>query len=119
VRAHVQELYKSLGEKYDNAELRSVSEAMVELIGYANKYYDDQKPWIQAKEEDLTAFGNTTASCLYLMANMANLFAPIIPEGCEKLAKVLQMGELSWNEVTLPETFEIGELPILYARIDG
>ena len=119
VRAHVQELYKSLGEKYDNAELRSVSEAMVELIGYANKYYDDQKPWIQAKEEDLTAFGNTTASCLYLMANMANLFAPIIPEGCEKLAKVLQMGELSWNEATLPETFEIGELPILYARIDG
>ena len=118
VKAHIEELYKTLGAKFENAELRSAAEEMVTLIQYANKYYDDQKPWVQAKAEDLTDFANTTATCIYLMANMANLFAPIIPEGCEKLAKVLGMDKLSWNPVTLPETFTLGEVPILYTRID-
>lgn len=118
VKAHVEELYKTLGAKFENAELRSAAEEMVTLIQYANKYYDDQKPWVQAKAEDLTDFANTTATCIYLMANMANLFAPIIPEGCEKLSKVLGMEKLSWNPVTLPETFTLGEVPILYTRID-
>lgn len=118
VKAHIEELYKSMGELFDNAELRSATEEMVSLIQYANKYYDDQKPWVQAKEEDLTAFANTTATCLYLMANMANLFAPVIPNGCEKLATVLSIDKLSWNPVTLPSTFTLGDVPILYTRIE-
>ncbi|MBQ7355595.1 MAG: hypothetical protein IJW62_08765, partial [Clostridia bacterium] len=118
VAAHVEGLYASMGEKMENGDLRSATEDMVTLIQYANKYYDDQKPWVQAKAEDLTDFGNTTATCIYLMANMANLFAPVIPEGCEKLAKVLNIEKLSWTPVTLPETFTLGEVPILYTRID-
>jgi len=69
-------------------------------------------------EKDLTAFGNTTATCLYLMANMANLFAPIIPQGCEKLTGILGTPAPVWREVTLPETFEIGDVEILYSRIE-
>lgn len=118
VKAHIEGLYKSMGELFDNAELRSATEEMVTLIQYANKYYDDQKPWVQAKEEDLTAFANTTATCLYLMANMANLFAPVIPNGCEKLAAVLGIEKLSWSPVELPATFTLGDIPILYTRIE-
>lgn len=118
VRTYVEGLYTSIGDKIDGGELRSATEDMVSLIGYANKYYDDQKPWVQAKEEDLTPFWNTTATCLYLMANMANLFAPVIPSGCEKLAETLQMGKLSWTPAELSLPLTLGEVPILYARID-
>ena len=119
VQSHIRELYESMGKKYDAAELRSAAEDMVDLISYANKYYDEKKPWVQAKEEDLSAFWDTTATCLYMMANMANLFAPIIPNGSAKLLEVLSIGEPKWSEATLPETFEIGEVPILYIRLEG
>ncbi len=118
VEAYVEKQYEIIGQKIENGELRSAAEDMVELIGYANKYYDDQKPWIQAKAEDITDFGNTTATCVYLMANLANIMAPIIPDGAEKLSKMIPMGELKWSPVRLPETFELGDIPILYARID-
>lgn len=118
VRGYIGQMYEKMGEAYDNAELRSAADMCVEIINYANKYYDDQKPWVQAKEEDLTAFGNTTASCLYLMANMANLFAPIIPDGCERLAKMLGTPAPVWKETELPRTFTLGEIGILYSRIE-
>ncbi len=118
VREHIRKLYDYMGEKYDAAELRACAEAMTELISYANKYYDDRKPWIQAKQEDLGDFWDTSATCLYLMANMANLFAPIIPAGCEKLLEIMSLGKPEWKEIVPPESFEITQLPILYARIE-
>ncbi|MBO4355655.1 MAG: methionine--tRNA ligase [Clostridia bacterium] len=118
VEKHVEEQYEVIGAKIEAGELRSAAEDMVNLIGYANKYYDDQKPWIQAKAKDLTDFYNTTATCVYLMANMANIMAPLIPDGAERLSKILPMEGLEWKPVKLPDTFELGEVPILYNRID-
>ena len=118
VEKHVEEQYDIIGTKIEAGELRSAAEDMVNLIGYANKYYDDQKPWIQAKAEDLSDFYNTTATCCYLMANLANIMAPLIPDGAERLSKILPMEELTWKPVKLPESFELGEVPILYNRID-
>ncbi len=117
VKSHVTALYESMGNKIDKGELRSYAEDCVEFIQYANKYYDESKPWIAAKE-DLEAFGNITATCLYMAANMANLFAPLIPVGAEKLADLLGIEKLSWNEVTLPESFTLGDVSIIYNRID-
>ena len=117
VKEHVRALYDSMCAKIDKGELRSYAEDVVEFIQYANKYYDESKPWIAAKE-DLAAFGNITATCLYMAANMANLFAPLIPTGAKALADLLSIKELSWNEVTLERSFTLGDVNIIYARID-
>jgi len=90
---------------------------MVDFIQYANKYYDEAKPWVAAKE-DLARFGDITATCLYMIANMANLFSPVIPVGTEALRKMLSLPEAKWEPITLPETFTLGEIAILYTKID-
>ncbi len=117
VYAYVSSLYETMGEKFERAELRSATEDIVSFIQYANKYYDDSKPWIAAKE-DLERFGDITATCLFMMANMSNLFAPVIPVGTEALAKTLSLGEPSWSVVTLPESFTLSDVAILYTKID-
>lgn len=117
VKAHVEGLYNEIGELMEKGELRSATEAMVDFIQYANKYYDEAKPWVAAKE-DLARFGDITATCLYMIANMANLFAPVIPVGTEALRKMLSLPEAKWAPVTLPETFTLGEISILYTKID-
>ena len=101
----------------ENGELRSATEDMVDFIQYANKYYDEAKPWVAAKE-DAARFGDITATCLFMIANMANLFAPVLPVGTDALRKTLALPEAKWDVVTLPETFTLGEVSILYTKID-
>ena len=117
VREHVRSLYNSMGDKIEAGENRSYAEDVVEFIQYANKYYDESKPWVAAKE-DMEAFGNITATCLYMAANMANLFAPLIPCGAEALAKLLGIKVEKWEEINLPDTFTLGDVAIIYNRID-
>ena len=117
VLAHVTSLYETIGAKMENGELRSATEDMVDFIQYANKYYDEAKPWVAAKE-DAARFGDITATCLFMIANMANLFAPVLPVGTDALRKILALPEATWDVVTLPETFTLGDVSILYTKID-
>jgi methionyl-tRNA synthetase len=110
-------LYKTMGQKFEKGELRSAAEDMLSYIQTANKYYDEKQPWIQVKSENQTDFNNTTATCLYIMANMSNLFYPVIPFGCEKLRKMLELPEKTvWNEENISIS-QLGEINILYDRI--
>ena len=111
-------LYDVIGEKIANGELRSAVEDMVSYIQEANRYYDLQKPWIQVKEENQTDFNNTTATCLYMMANMSNLFSPVIPFGCAKLRNMLQIEtNPSWEEIFPKNDLVLETVEILYERI--
>lgn len=112
------DLYDAIGTKISKGEFRSAVEDMLSYIQEANRYYDEQKPWTQVKEEDQTEFNNTTATCLYMMANMSNLFAPIIPNGCSKLRNMLQLPEKSdWKEITVKPNLVLDSIHILYNRI--
>ena len=117
VKAYVDGLYESLGAKIEGGELRDATETMVEVIQYANKYYDDAKPWVAAKE-DAARFGDITATCLYLMANMANLFAPVIPVGTEALRDMLRLPKAAWEPIAPPDGLVLTEAKILYTRIE-
>lgn len=111
-------LYDVIDEKIANGELRSAVEDMVSYIQEANRYYDLQKPWIQVKEENQTDFNNTTATCLYMMANMSNLFSPVIPFGCAKLRNMLQIEtNPSWEEIFPKNDLVLETVEILYERI--
>jgi len=119
VREYVKGLYVSMGEKIEAGELRSATEDIVSLIQYANKYYDDQKPWIQVKEDE-KAFADTTATCIYLMANMSNLFAPVLVNGCKALKKTLFLDETPvWEEIDVKRDLVLGDIEIMYGRIDA
>ncbi len=117
VLSYVEGLYSSIGEKMEKAELRSACEDMVDFIQYANKYYDENKPWVAAKEDE-ARFADISATCIFMMANMANIFSPVIPDGCGRLAEMLGMKGLSWNVFMPEKTFTIENAAILYTKID-
>jgi len=111
-------LYDTIGKQIANGELRNALENMLSYIQEANRYYDEQKPWIHVKESDKTNFNNITVTCLYMMANMSNLFAPIIPFGCAKLREMLQMPkEFSWVEVDIQKHLTLSDIKVLYQRL--
>ncbi|WP_069997863.1 methionine--tRNA ligase [Cellulosilyticum sp. I15G10I2] len=111
------EMYNTIGAKIQKGEFRFVVEEMIKYIQFANRYYDECKPWIQVKES-ISDFNNTTVTCLYIMANMTNLFAPVIPDGAQQLKNILSISESSWAPINIPDNLVISDCTILYDKIE-
>ena len=111
-------MYDDIGAKIEAGELRAAAELMLQYIQDANKYYDTQAPWTQVKAEDQTDFNNTTATCMYIIANMSNLLSPILVQGCAKIRTMLQLPETpTWTPINIQDGLVLGDCPILYTRI--
>ncbi len=76
--------------KWKKLEFR---EAVLLIIGFldeANKYYDERKPWIQAKE-DISGFNDTIYTCSNIIANISNFIEPFMPETAMKIREYLHI----------------------------
>ena len=111
------ETFEKVGEYFEKAEIRNATSEIIEYISLANKYYDSREPWIEAKE-DIDAFNETTYTCTYMMANMANLIKPIMPNASKKIKNMLSLPEYVWEETSIKGDIKIKDLDLIYNRID-
>ena len=111
------EAYEKVGDYFEKGEIRNAVSEIFEYVALANKYYDSREPWIEAKE-DLPAFNDTTYTCTYMMANIANLIAPITPKASKKIKAMLSLPAYAWEEQSIKGDIEIKNLEILYNRLD-
>lgn len=113
----IQSMYDRIGEKISKGDFRDTILLMIELIQFANRYYDENAPWLLVKS-DIDAFNNVTASCIYIAANMSNLFAPVLPDACEKLRKTLCIDKASWATINPPKELILENVDILYTKLE-
>lgn len=111
------ETYAQVGDFIRRGELRSAIGLVTELAQYANHYYDEKKPWIQVKE-DIEQFNNTTYTCLNLIANLANLYAPFIPKSSQKVFDFLGLDIAKWEYVKVAPGTKLNNVGILFSRIE-
>lgn len=109
--------FKDVGNHIENGEIRKATSAIFEYISLGNKFYDSKQPWKQVKE-DLSAFYDTTYTCIYMMANISNLIAPILPDASKKIKKMLNLPEYKWEEELITSDLQVEDLVLLYERID-
>ena len=109
--------FEETGEYFEKAEIRNATDRIMEYVALANKYYDSREPWVEAKE-DLDAFWETTYTCTYMMANIANLVAPIMPNASKRIKNMLSLPEYVWEETKIKGDIEIKDLAIIYDRLD-
>ena len=111
------ETYVKVGELIEQGKLRAALETAINYVMAGNKYYDDKKPWIQVVE-NIEEFNNTTYTCVYMMANMANLFSPFIPTSCEKIKQKLGITEdFVWGEVLIGKDLKVMNNDLLFERL--
>ena len=87
------------------------------LVEEANKYYDSSEPWI-AKKEDINKFNNIIYTCSTIIANLSNLFEPIMPVACEKIRKYLQIEKASWDYIEAKQGLQLENIEPLFTRIE-
>lgn len=109
--------YKLVGEYFERGEIRNAVNQIFEYISLANKYYDSQQPWLQVKE-DINAFNDTTYTCIYMMANISNFIAPVLPHASLKIKNMLSLPKYKWEETKIEGDYHVQDLQILYDRID-
>lgn len=112
-----QKMYRIIGNYIEKAEIKNAVTQMFEYIALANKYYDSKQPWIQVKE-DKEAFDETTYTCTYMIANMANMIAPILPKTSKNIKHMLNLPEFKWEEEKISGDYTISDLQLLHTRID-
>lgn len=111
------ETYKKVGELIEQGKLRSALETAINYVMAGNKFYDEQKPWVQVVE-NINDFNNTTYTCVYMMANMANIFSPFIPSTCQKINQKLGLAESdNWSEVKIGKDLKVMNNDLLFERI--
>lgn len=92
IESEVSQKIKVLSEKYKNQiEIFRLHEAIGsiwELIGFANQYIDDKKPWSAIKHDE-KEFLMIMTNLMLMLHNIAFLLSPFMPETTEKIAKIL------------------------------
>ena len=88
------------------------------MVETANKYYDENEPWKQVKENE-EAFINTIYTCSTIIANLSNLFEPIMPETTSKIREYLELQQPSWNYIELNNEIDLKnkEIKPLFERL--
>lgn len=117
IEKETKKCFKTVGEYFEKGELRNAITQIFEYVALANKYYDSREPWIQVKE-DIDSFNDTTYTCTYIIANISNMIAPVLPHASQKIKEMLNLPESIWEEYKISGDYKINNLQILYDRID-
>lgn len=91
IEAGVSQKIKDLSEKYKNQiEIFRLHEAIGsiwELIGFANQYIDDKKPWAAIKHNE-GEFLMIMTNLMLMLHNIAYLLSPFLPETANKIVEI-------------------------------
>lgn len=117
IKGATEKTYRIVGDYFEKGEIRNAVTQMFEYVALANKYYDSRQPWIQVKE-DINGFNDTTYTCTYMIANMSNMIAPVLPHASKKIKEMLNLPEYQWKETNIKGDYNIQNLQVLYDRID-
>ena len=117
IKEVTREKYNVVGKLIEQAELKSALDEIFDYISLGNKYYDENTPWVAVKE-DLDKFNDITYTCIYMIANIANLINPFMPDTSRKIKEMLSLKSYSWTEEVINGDILINDLKLLFERID-
>ncbi len=110
-------LYPKVGRAIEQGRFKDALEAIFTFIRSANKYFDEEQPWITVKE-NTDKCKETLHTCVQIIANLSILLEPFLPFSSAKLRSMLRIEETFWNYVEIPGGLLLEKVEMLFDRID-
>ena len=109
--------------KYDSYFIADADAAVFNTLKACNKYIDETTPWVLAKDPDRKQeLADVLSNLVESIRICNNLIYPLMPDTAEKINAIFCVPTIEFDEAikfTYPcEGKELGEIPILFARID-
>lgn len=108
--------YENVSKNINELEFKKAIEEIMSLVEFGNKYYDENKPWVLFKE-DMSKFNDVIYNCANIIANLANLFEPVMPTACNKLKEYLNIDISNWEKITLDKEIKLENIEPLFEKI--
>lgn len=110
-------LYSLTGNAIEKGNLREALEGIFSFIRSANKYFDEEQPWITVNSTPEKC-RETMNTCVQIIANLANLLEPFLPFSSDKIRGFLSIEKPCWQLVSIAPGTELQKVEILFERID-
>ena len=114
----LEDKYVEISQSIENIEFKNAANKIMELLDYANKYYDESKPWVQIKENE-EDFNNTIYTCSVIIANISNLIEAFMPETAQKIRNYLNIADKSWNYIEVEKGLKLENIQALFERMSN
>ncbi|MFC1600289.1 methionine--tRNA ligase [Patescibacteria group bacterium] len=123
IQAGIEEMWETYHKMIDKFDLKKAVEAVMVQVDAANKYIEDKKPWVLAKEDE-KELANVLYNLLEVLRHVGYALYPYIPEAAEKLLKTFGKDPLGsdftdvskWGGLEVGE--KIGECEPLFPRLE-
>ncbi|MGN7476313.1 methionine--tRNA ligase [Solibacillus silvestris] len=116
IKMRVDNIYIEAGESIEKGQCKNALDMIFEFIRSANRYFDEQQPWITIHEKREKC-AETLVTCTFIIQNLSQLLQPFIPFGCEEIQKMLRIKENRWTTIYKLPT-RLAAITPLYDRID-
>ncbi len=117
IKQIIENAYDEVSKAIEKLEFKDASSKAMNLIEVANKYYDDEKPWIKFKE-NIEEFNNVIYTCANLILNISNIMEPFMPDASAKIRKIFDVEKAEWKPMFIEKEIELGEIEPLFVRYD-
>ena len=109
-------LYCEVGDKIEEGRFKSALESVFSMVKMANKFFDDEKPWISIKK-DKEKCAQSIYICIQFIANLSNLIEPFMPFTSKKIRGFLELKNPVWMPIEVKDG-KINNIEILFEKID-
>ena len=112
--------FKAIRQSYLEGETAQVLRQIMALADIANRYIDEQKPWVLAKDSDQSgALHGVCTQALNLFRVLAVALKPILPQVATQAEAFLNAPILQWTDFNAPLLdHRIAAYSPLFTRID-
>ncbi|QTA38229.1 methionine--tRNA ligase [Thermosipho ferrireducens] len=98
LRTYYSELYESYINSMDNYKLTTALEEIWKFIAETNRYFDENKPWVLAKEGNKKRLATVLYNTLEAVLKIAVLLSPFMPDSSSEVLRRLNV-TASFDEV--------------------
>ena len=123
LKSAINEGIKDTVAKFDKYFIADADNALFNTIKACNKYIDETTPWALAKDpEKKQELANVLSNLVESIRICNLLLEPLIPDTAKKINEIFKAPALDFDSACkygyYCEGVELGEIPILFARID-
>ncbi|WP_342252734.1 methionine--tRNA ligase [Spiroplasma endosymbiont of Amphibalanus improvisus] len=100
------DLIKNTIKKYkinmDKFDVSNAIKVVIDLSKYANKFIEETKPWVMAKEKNITALSKNITALSYVNVVISFLLSPVLIDGTLKNLNLfdINLNDLSFDNIT-------------------